>query len=432
MPAGRRASEQVSAAVADAHRREWAFVLAATVRVARDIDLAEECVQEAYAQALTTWTWSGIPANPGAWLTTTARRRALDALRRQATLARKLPMLIEPGTDVSIGATGAEDDEPLDPAAAIPDDRLRLICTCCHPALAPAAQVALTLRLVCGLTTAEVARAFLVSEPTMGARLTRAKKKIAAARIPYRVPPAVELPTRIGAVLTVVHLLFTTGHTAPTGGSLVRVDLVERALDVARMLHDLLPSDADVTGLLALLLLTDSRRATRMDADGHLVLLADQDRGRWDRAAITEGCALAKEALSARPGRFPLEAAIAAVHAEAPTWETTDWLQIVGLYDALLVRWPSPVVALNRAVAVGFAAGPEEGLAELDKLGALEQLAGYAYLPAARADSLRRLGRADQARHAYQEALMLTDNAVERSYLAGRLSALGSGEQTGR
>jgi RNA polymerase sigma factor (sigma-70 family) len=420
VPAGRRASEQVSAAVADAHRREWAFVLSATVRVARDIDLAEECVQEAYAQALTTWTWSGIPANPGAWLTTTARRRAVDALRRQATLARKLPLLIEPGTGACEGAR----DEAPDPAAAFPDDRLRLICTCCHPALAPAAQVALTLRLVCGLTTAEVARAFLVSEPTMAARLTRAKKKIAAARIPYRIPPPAELPARIGAVLTVVHLLFTTGHTAPTGGSLVRVDLVERGLDVARMLHDLLPADADVTGLLALLLLTDSRRATRLDAAGHLVLLADQDRRRWNRAAITEGCALAKEALSPRPGRFPLEAAIAALHAEAPAWERTDWAQIVGLYDALYARWPSPVVALNRAVAVSFAAGPEAGLAELDKLGALEQLAGYAYLPAARADALRRLGRDVQARGAYEEALMLTDNAVERSYLEGRLSAL--------
>ncbi len=426
MPAGRRASEQVSAAVADAHRREWAFVLSATVRVARDIDLAEECVQEAYAQALTTWTWSGIPANCGAWLTTTARRRALDALRRQATLTRKLPLLIEPGTSAI-----ADDASEPDPAAAFPDDRLRLICTCCHPALASSAQVALTLRLVCGLTTAEVARAFLVSEPTMAARLTRAKKKIAAARIPYRIPPPAELPARIGAILTVVHLLFTTGHTAPTGGSLVRVDLVERALDVARMLHDLLPADADVTGLLALLLLTDSRRATRMDAEGHLVLLADQDRGKWNRAAITEGCALAKQALctpaSGGPGRFPLEAAIAALHAEAPTWESTDWAQIVGLYDELYARWPSPVVALNRAVAVSFAAGPEAGLQELDKLGALEQLASYAYLPAARADALRRLGRDAQARDAYEEALMLTDNAVERSYLAGRLSALEGG-----
>jgi RNA polymerase sigma factor (sigma-70 family) len=424
VPTSRQASEQVGAAVADAHRREWAFVLAATVRVTRDIDLAEECVQEAYAQALTVWTWQGIPARPGAWLTTTARRRALDTLRRQAALKRKLPLLIEPG---NAGGTSGEEAALGPQDGGFPDDRLRLICTCCHPAIAPNAQVALTLRLVCGLTTAEVARAFLVSEPTMAARLTRAKKKITAARIPYRVPPPAELPARIGAVLTVVHLLFTTGHTAPTGGTLVRADLVERGLDVARMLHELLPGDADVTGLLALLLLTDSRRAARLDAAGRLVLLADQDRRRWDRTKIDEGCGLAKAALSAgRPGRFALEAAIAAVHAEAPAWDVTDWPQIVGLYDALLARWPSPVVALNRAVAVGFAAGPEVGLAELDKLGTQEQLATYAYLPAARADALRRLGRREQARLAYEEALLLTDNAVEQEYLAGRLAALRS------
>ena len=420
MQSGRRASEQVSAAVADAHRREWAFVLSATVRVTRDIDLAEECVQEAYAQALTVWTWRGIPDRPGAWLTTTARRRALDARRRQATLVRKLPLLIEPDTAASAadGVTGSDE-------AAFPDDRLRLIFTCCHPALASSAQVALTLRLVCGLTTPEVARAFLVSEPTMAARLTRAKKKIAAARIPYRVPPSAELPARTGAVLTVVHLLFTTGHTAPTGSALVRADLVERAIDVARMLYELLPRDADVAGLLALLLITDSRRATRLDDGGRLVLLADQDRGRWDRAAIAEGCALARLALSAgAPRRFALEAAIAAVHAEAATWEDTDWWAIFGLYDALLARWPSPVVALNRAVAVSFARGPQAGLKELDRLGAEPQLASYAYLPAARADALRRLGRVEQARLAYTEALHLTDNAVERDYLTRRLADL--------
>ena len=380
MPAGRRASEQVSAAVADAHRREWAFVLAATVRVARDIDLAEECVQEAYAQALTTWTWSGIPASPGAWLTTTARRRALDAIRRQATLARKLPLLIEPGAEPR-----SRRRRRARPGAAFPDDRLRLIFTCCHPALAPAAQVALTLRLVCGLTTAEVAHAFLVSEPTMAARLTRAKKKIAAARIPYRVPPPDELPARIGAVLTVVHLLFTTGHTAPTGGSLVRADLVERGLDVARMLHDLLPDDADV-----------DRPARAAAADRQPPRHPD-GRGRQPGAARRPGPqplgsrrhhrGLRARQASAHavraPGRFPLEAAIAAVHAEAPTWEATDWPQIVGLYDALLARWPSPVVALNRAVAVSFAAGPEAGLAELDRLGSLEP-AGELRLPAGR------------------------------------------------
>jgi RNA polymerase sigma factor (sigma-70 family) len=416
MTSGRRATSEVSAAVADAHRREWAFVLAATVRVARDIDLAEECVQEAYAQALTSWTWQGIPAKPGAWLTTTARRRALDALRRQATLERKLPLLVEPSGEQEPASEGD---------ATFPDDRLRLIFTCCHPALNPDAQVALTLRLLCGLTTTEVARAFLVSEPTMSARITRAKKKIATARIPYRVPSAAELPARTSAALTVVHLLFTTGHTAPSGSTLVRTDLVQRALDVARMLHELLPQDADVAGLLGLILLSDSRRATRLDAQGRLVLLADQDRTRWDRAAIEQGRMLARQAVRARPpGRFALEAAIAAVHAAAPSWEQTDWHEIVGLYDLLLQRWPSPVVALNRAAAVGFDQGPLAGLAALDALAAEPQLAGYGYLPAARADALRRLGEFEQAQAAYAEALELTENDVERDYLSRRLAEL--------
>jgi RNA polymerase sigma factor (sigma-70 family) len=416
-PGARRATAEVSAAVADAHRREWAFVLAATVRVTRDIDLAEECVQEAYAQALTAWSWRGIPTRPGAWLTTTARRRALDVLRRQATLERKLPLLIEPAENASESEAGE--------STTFPDDRLRLIFTCCHPALSLEAQVALTLRLLCGLTTTEVARAFLVSEPTMSARLTRAKKKIAAARIPYRVPSPEELPARTGAALTVIHLLFTTGHTAPSGLALTRTDLVQRALDIARMLHELLPKDPEVSGLLGLILLTDSRRATRLDSAGRLTLLADQDRSQWDRAGIEQGCALARIAVQGRPaGRFALEAAIAAVHAEAPAWEATDWAEIVGLYDLLLERWPSPVVALNRAAAIGFGLGPQAGLAALDALGDESQLAGYAYLPAARADALRRLGRDEEARLAYAEALLLTDNEVERDYLSGRLRLL--------
>jgi RNA polymerase sigma-70 factor (ECF subfamily) len=402
-----------AAAVADAHRREWARVLAATVRVTRDLDLAEECVQEAYARALTVWQ-EGVPANPGAWLTTTARNRALDELRRSATLRGKLPLLVEPEGDPASGG-----------ASPFPDDRLRLVFTCCHPALAREAQVALTLRLLCGLTTAEVARAFLVPEATMAARITRAKKKIAAARIPYAVPPAADLPGRVDAVLTVVHLLFTTGHTAASGPALRRPDLVERALDLARMLRVLLPGDADVAGLLALVLLTDARRETRVGADGRLLLLEEQDRSRWDAAAITEGVALVREALRRRPpGRFALQAAIAAVHAEAPRWEDTDWREIVALYDLLRDRWPSPVVALNRAVAVGLAEGPAAGLAELDRLAAEPQLARYGYLAAARADFLRRLGRADEARLAYEEALLLTENEVERRFLADRLTAL--------
>ncbi|MGY1802404.1 RNA polymerase sigma factor [Blastococcus sp. SYSU D00922] len=415
-------SSAVAAAVADAHRREWAFVLAATVRVTRDLDEAEECVQDAFATALGDWRAHGIPARPGAWLTTAARRRALNVVRHRGVEHRYLPLLVEddevPGPDDLV----ADADE-----APIPDDRLRLVVTCCHPALDRPAQVALTLRLMCGLSTAEVARAFLVSEPTMAARITRAKKKIAVARIPYRVPPAAELPERVDAVLSVVHLLFTTGHTTPAGSELVRRDLVERSVELARMLRRLLPQDPAVAGLLALLLLTDARRETRTDGDGRLLLLEEQDRSRWDRAAIREGVALVQEALRHRPpSRYALQAAIAAVHAESPTWDDTDWREIAALYELLGRLWPSPVVALNRAVAVGFARGAAAGLAALDELAGEPQLAGYGYLPAARADFLRRLGRVDEARLAYEEALLLTANAVERDFLAGRLRALGT------
>jgi RNA polymerase sigma-70 factor, ECF subfamily len=406
----------VAAAVADAHRREWAFVLAATVRVTRDLDVAEECVQEAFAAALTDWGTTGVPARPGAWLTTAARRRALNVLRHRGVERRYLPLLVEEDVAPSM----------VDDAHGYPDDRLRLVVTCCHPALDLPAQVALTLRLVCGLTTAEVARAFLVPTATMAARITRAKKKITVARIPYRVPPAAELPGRVDAVLAVVHLLFTTGHTAPAGEELVRRDLVERSVELARMLRRLLPRDPAVAGLLALLLLTDARRETRTADDGRLLLLEEQDRARWDRAAIAEGVALVREALRARPpSRYALQAAIAAVHAESPSWDDTDWAEIVALYGVLTRLWPSPVVALNRAVAVGFARGPDAGLAALDELAAEPQLAGYGYLPAARADLLRRLGRVGEAREAYTEALLLTGNAAEREFLAARLRALG-------
>ena len=407
----------VAAAVAGAHRREWALVLAATVRVAGDLDLAEEYVQDAYAQALVVWPRTGVPADAGAWLTTVARRRALDGLRRKATLGGKLALLVEP--DIVAGPELVEPEQ-------IADDRLRLVFTCCHPALAPEAQVALTLRLVCGLSTAEVARAFLVPQPTMAARITRAKKKIAQAGVPYRVPPAEELPERVEAVLEVVQLLFTTGHTAPVGTELVRQDLIERSVDLARMLRALLPADPNVAGLLALVLLTDARREARVDAAGQLVLLAEQDRDRWDRTAVSEGVALVREALARRPpGRFALMAAIAAVHDQAPSWEHTDWAEIVALYDLLGQLWPAPVVALNRAVAVGFAAGPTAGLAALDALAGEPQLAGYSYLPAARADFLRRLGRFEDARIGYEEALLLTENTVEQQFLARRLTQLG-------
>jgi len=404
-------------------------VLAATARVARDIDLAEECVQDAYVAALDAWARNGVPRSPGAWLTTAARNRALDALRRQQTLRAKLPLLIEPDPEPGGGlatapprehGAGQEDD-------VIPDDRLRLVFTCCHPALAREAQVALTLRLVCGLTTAEIAQAFLVSEPTMAARVTRAKKKISAARIAYRVPGEAELPDRLDAVLTVVHLLFTTGHTAPAGQRLVRADLVDRAIGLARMLRELMPDEREVRGLLALLLLTDARRATRTDAAGRLLLLEDQDRAQWDRAAIGEGIALVPGALRGGcPGRFALQAAIAALHAEAPSYATTDWPQVLALYGELLRAWPSPVVALNRAVALAEVDGPEAALAELDELGRDERLAGYHYLPAARAALLRRLGRRAEAAAAYRAALDLASNEAERDFLARRLAVLAA------
>jgi RNA polymerase sigma-70 factor (ECF subfamily) len=414
---------EVEASVAEAHRREWAYVLAAALRITGDIDLAEECVQDAYARALTSWSEQGVPARPGAWLTTVARRRALDLHRRHATQTRAMPLVAGPATIVDPDSADVPD---------IADDRLRLIFTCCHPALVLEAQVVLTLRLLCGLTTAEVARAFLVSEPTMAARITRAKKKIASARIPYRVPPLDELPERIDAVLTVVHLVFTTGHTAPAGTDLVRRDLVERAIDLARMLRTLLPDDADVAGLLALVLLTDARRCARVDSTGHLVLLADQERSAWDHAQISEGVPLVRQALRRHPpSRFALMAAIAAVHAEAPSWDATDWREIVGLYDLLVAIWPSPVVALNRAVAVGFATGPEAGLAALNQLENNPLIATYPYLASSRADFLRRVGRRDDARLAYQEALLLTENQAERDFLAERLGQLDDSGQTG-
>ncbi|MEE4541315.1 sigma-70 family RNA polymerase sigma factor [Streptomyces sp. V4-01] len=402
-------SEEVAAVVAQVHRREWARVLAATAHLTRDLDLAEECVQEAFTQALQSWTESGLPDNPGAWLTTTARHRVLDTHRRQAVLARNLPLLVA--------------DEPVPgPEDALDDDRLRLIFTCCHPALSRDARIALTLRLVCGLSTAEVARAFLVSESTMAARVTRAKHKIAKARIPYRVPSPDQLAERTGAVLEVVHLIFTTGHTAPVGSRLVRRDLVDSALGLARMLRLIMPNDAETGALLALMLLIDARADTRLSASGRMLLLSEQDRTRWDPRLIEEGVALLTEALRRRPPtRYALEAAIAAVHAEAPTWQDTDWAEIVGLYDVLLDLWPSPVIALNRAVAVGLRDGPRAGLDALAPLSEEPTLAAYSYLSAARADFLRQLRRWDQAAEAYEEALILCDNDVERAFLTERL-----------
>ena len=394
-------------------------MLAATIRVTGDIDVAEECVQDAFTRALATWSKSGIPVKAGAWLTTVARRRAIDTLRRQTSQRRVMANFVEPQES----ALPSYSD-----LASIADDRLRLIFTCCHPALSSETQVALSLRLLCGLTTSEVARAFLVTESTMAARITRGKKKIATSHIPYRVPTVEELPARVETVLSAIHLVFTTGHTAPSGSDLVRRDLVDRALDLSRLLRTLLPDDAEVAGLMGLIILTDARRQTRTSSDGALLLLSEQDRTQWDHGAISEGAALVREALRTRPaGRFVLMAAIATIHAEASSWDETSWGEIVALYDLLLIVWPSPVVALNRAVAIGIADGPDAGLEALSDLTSDGALLGYNYFASTRADFLRRLGRKDEARLAYEEALSQCENEVERAFLVSRLRELEVG-----
>jgi RNA polymerase sigma-70 factor, ECF subfamily len=410
----------VALAVERAHRSEWGLVLAAVARLLDgDLATAEECTQEAFEAALRTWPERGVPARPGAWLTTTAKNRAIDRVRRETAMRARYPDLareeIEPSPE--------EDD-------VIVDDRLRLVFTCCHPALAPEARIALTLRLICGLTTGEIARAFLVAEPTMAARITRSKKKIAAAGIPYRVPAEADLPERLDGVLTVIHLVFTAGY-ASAGERLVRDELVDRALDLARVLGVLMPEEPEVLGLLALLELTDARRAARVDAQGRLVVLEDQDRAAWDRAAIARGEALLARAFGlvvrddSGPGRFLLQAAIAGAHDEAPSWAATDWQGIVLLYDRLRAVWPSPVVDVNRAVAVAFATGLEDGLALLDGLTGREDLRTWHYLPAARADLLRRLGCPEEAAAAYSAALALVSDGAERAFLRRRFAEVG-------
>ena len=413
----------VELAVADAHRREWARVLASTMRVARDLDLAEECVQEAYAAALKVWVRDGIPGNPAAWLTSTAKWRAVDAFRHERALHSRLPLLVEP--DDAAGADGSTRADTtaasLDQAAddVIADERLRLIFTCCHPALAQDAQVALTLRLVCGVSTGDIARAFLVSESTVAARITRAKKKISTARIAYRIPGPAELPDRLGAVLAVIYLLFTTGHTAPSGSSLVRADLVDQAIHLAQMLRELMPEEREVSGLYALLLISDARRATRTQATGRPARLREQDRSQWDRSTLAIAHDIIVDSLRAGPaGRYVLQAAIASLYAEAPTYDETDWAQIVTLYDKLLEVWPSPVVALNRAVPFAMVAGPQTALAEIERLEREGRLGGYHYLPAVKADLLSRLGRTGEATAAYRQAFELAANEAERAFLA--------------
>ncbi|MFV8183005.1 MULTISPECIES: RNA polymerase sigma factor [unclassified Streptomyces] len=412
------ATDDVEKAVAAAFREEWGQVVATLIRVTGDWDLAEESAQDAFAQALDRWRRDGIPRRPGAWLTTTARHRALDVLRREAVGAAKLRE----------AAVLARDEGPYDPEydgedSGVQDDRLRLIFTCCHPALPIEARVALTLRTLAGLTTPEIARAFIVPEATMAQRLVRAKKKIRNAGIPYRVPPAHLLPERTTGVLGVLYLLFNEGYAASSGADLVRTDLCAEAIRLARLLARLMPDEPETLGLLALLLLHDARRHTRVDAAGELVTLEDQDRSAWDRAEIDEGTALLETALRrGRPGAYQIQAAIAACHTTATTAEDTDWADIAALYGELSRFVPSAVVRLNRAVAVGMSEGADAGLALVADLEREGDLAGYHLLPATRADLLRRSGRTREAAEAYERALELVENDAERRFLQKRLA----------
>ncbi|MCI3242513.1 RNA polymerase sigma factor [Streptomyces spinosisporus] len=412
------ATDDVEKAVAAAFREEWGQVVATLIRVTGDWDLAEESTQDAFAQALDRWRRDGIPRRPGAWLTTTARHRALDVLRREAVGAAKLRE----------AAVLARDEGPYDPEydgddSGVQDDRLRLIFTCCHPALPIEARVALTLRTLAGLTTPEIARAFLVPEATMAQRLVRAKKKIRNAGIPYRVPPAHLLPERTTGVLGVLYLLFNEGYAASSGADLVRTDLCAEAIRLARLLARLMPDEPETLGLLALLLLHDARRHTRVDAAGELVTLEDQDREAWDRAEIDEGTGLLETALRrGRPGAYQIQAAIAACHTTAATAEDTDWADIAALYGELSRFVPSAVVRLNRAVAVGMSEGFDAGLALVAQLEQEGDLAGYHLLPATRADLLRRSGRMKEAAEAYERALELVENDAERRFLQKRLA----------
>ncbi|MEV6912677.1 RNA polymerase sigma factor [Amycolatopsis sp. NPDC051071] len=405
----------LDAAVTSAFREESGQVIATLIRVTGDWDLAEECLQEAFALALRTWPRDGIPAKPGAWLTTAARNRATDRIRREAVGAEKL----REAAELSSAA------EPEWDESGVHDDRLRLIFTCCHPALPMEGQVALALRTLAGLTTAEIARAFLVSEATMSQRLVRVKRKIRTAGIPYRVPPAALLPERTAAVLGMLYLLFNEGYSASAGTDLLRPDLSAEAIRLARVLAELMPGEPEVLGLLSLLLLHDARRATRVDGDGTLVSLEAQDRGGWNAAEITDGTELLETALRhGVPGPYQIQAAIAACHATAAHASETDWAQIAALYGELVRFVPSPVVELNRAVAVAMSEGPEAGLDLVDKLTADGSLPGYHLLPATRADLLRRLDRFGEAADAYREALALTATDAERAYLSGKLAEI--------
>ena len=404
----------VGAAITRAHRDEWARVVAALARRFGDLDVAEEAAAEAFATAVERWPADGVPPNPGAWLTTTANRKAIDRIRRESKRDGK-----------HREALVLSDNDPPEPLGVIEDERLRLIFTCCHPALAMESRMALTLRLVGGLTMPEIARAFLVPESTMGQRITRAKAKIKATRIPYRVPSAEDLPARVAGVLAVLFLVFNEGYLATGPGTdPVRHDLTTEAIRLTRLIRALLPADGEVAGLLALMLLTEARRGTRVSASGELVTLAEQDRGAWDAALVAEGHRLVRERLAAgvAPGRYQILAAINAVHTSARDVRDTDWSQVVALYDLLVRLDRSPIVALNRAIAVAELDGPEVALAAVDRLSG--ELAGYHAYHATRADLLRRLGRGGQSRAAYDAAIELAGNSAEIAYLTRRRDQL--------